>query len=175
MAQPGERMTRGLSGIKGWPKLDGIDFAAVVADPDLVIPSGSVVHVNNDGELEPGIGNKFAMPLFTITDSDSYQISDRLGGNPLTDKKAYVTSASSAGVVCIPAIAAVELSSTEFDTAGTYLPNAALTSPVTGTNKGKLVTGTVGTHTICGLVSRGVIPFYEHEALAFWPVFLPPM
>ena len=65
--------------------------------------------------------------------------------------------------------------STNYVTNAQYAPNDHLTSATgSGASAGKLVAGTLGTDTICGVVSRGVIDNgYGYNALAFWPVYLP--
>lgn len=174
MAVAGEKFEKGLNGIKGFPKIDGVDFNAVFAS-GVSAPAGSVTRLNSSGELALGVGTAFAMPLFTFHNSDDLSVSHTLGGNPATDKKAWITTDPVGRVLCIPAIAAVELTTTVFKTDDSYVPNAALKSDTTGDYAGMIRTGTHGTDTIVGVVSRGVIDnVYGYDCVAFWPVFLPP-
>lgn len=169
-----------LNAIKGWPRPHALDFvakldAASTIDP---LPQGSVVHLTADKTFLPGVGNSAVMPLFTFPASDDPDVANNTGGDPATDKGAYVPVSPIGGILALVATGAYELVSTNFDAQVSYAPNDHLTSPTTtagGVNAGTLKKGTRGTNCICGIVSRGVINNgYGTDALAFWSLYLPP-
>ena len=161
-----------LNALKGWPNQAAVDFHtefdAGVFDILDSVPPGSVVHLNDEGKYELGVGTLSVMPLFTFFDShDPTVIND--GGDPATDKGAWIGMTPTGQALSLVASGAYELVSTAF-VDGTYDPNDPLTSPIAGANAGKLQGGTLYTDMIVGLVSRGIVDNgYGHDALAFWP------
>lgn len=159
-----------INALKGWPQERPVDYSGVFASSvTSTVPAGSVVHLNSDGEFELGVGTENVMPMFTFFASDSPHVKND-GGDPDTDKNVWVPVQPNGKVLALVAIGAYELVSTQF-VAGSYPPNTLLTSAASGGNAGKLSAGTLGTHMICGQVSRGVVNNnYGYDALAFWPV-----
>jgi len=168
-----------LNALKGWPQMSAVDFEAKLnANITDRVPAGSVVSLNADLEFVLGVDSSTTnpMPMFTFFASDSPVVSN-YGGNPSTTKGVWVPISPSGNMLALVAVGAYELVSTNFKTGVTYAPNSKLTSPMTASSghvPGRLEPGTLGTNVICGVVSRGVVDNgYGHDALAFWPVFLP--
>lgn len=178
MADPVHMTEKTLNALKGWPQMAAVDFhaafaASVLEAVDRVDP-GHVVHVNEDGEFELGVGNLDVMPMFTFQASDDPDVANN-GGNAATKKGAWVAVSPTGQVMALVAVGAYELVSTAFDPddEDDLVPNAFLTSPTSGANAGKLVPGTKYTNTICGMVSRGVVDNgYGYDAVAFWPIVI---
>lgn len=161
-----------LNALKGWPQMAAVDFhtefsaAAQAAGP---VDPGSVVHINSDGDYDLGVGQDSVMPLFTFTASDDLDVINDGGGDPATDKGAFVPISPIGQAMALVAVGAYELVSTAF-VSGTYNPNDALTSDKSGANAGKLHVGTMYTDMIVGIVSRGIVDNgYGYDAVAFWP------
>jgi hypothetical protein len=173
-----------LNALKGWgTNMHAVDFVAPL-DPAALsvtaatrVPAGSVVHVNNSLNFVLGVGNLAVMPMFTFSASDDADVSND-GGDAATVAGAFIAIAPVGNMMALVAVGALELVSTNYNTAGSYTPNTHLTSPTadaSGVLAGQLTPGTLGTNTICGVVSRGVTDNgYGTPALAFWPVYLPP-
>ena len=163
-----------LSALKGWPSPHAVDFSAPF-DPSVftqtrpIINAGTVVRLNNNGQYELGVGTQRVMPLFLFTDSSAPDV-ENPGGNPATDRSAFVGIGPTGKAMALVAVGAYELVSTEFDPAGTYTPNTPLTSPDSGPNAGTLRPGTWYTDMIVGVVSRGIVDNgHGYPAVAFWP------
>lgn len=166
---PRQMTSETLNALKGWPQMAAVDFHTVF-DPDIAVrvPAGSVVHLNSDGQYELGVGTLSVMPLFTFAASDDPTVTND-GGDPATEKGVWVPIAPTGQAMSLVATGAYELVSTNF-VAGSYPPNAKLTSPTSGGSAGKLTTGTIYTDMIVGVVSRGVVDNgYGYDGLAFWP------
>lgn len=169
MARPRQMTKYTLNALKGWPQNAAVDFttmfdASVTAE---VLP-GSVVHLNDDGYYELGVGNLKVMPLFMFSGSEDPDVKND-GGDAATEKDVWVGIGPSGQAMALVAVGAYELTSTAF-IAGAYSPNDPLTSPTGGADAGKLTVGTMYTNMIVGLVSRGVVDNgYGHDAVAFWP------
>jgi len=164
-----------LNALKGWPHQHALDFhanfAPTVLANDAVVPKGAVVHLNDNLQYELGVGSLKVMPLFTFY--SSRDVSNN-GGNPATDKNVYIAGQPQGKMLALPAKGAFELVNTNF-VAGSYPPNTLLTSPTSTANAGKLTSGTYGTDTICGIVSRGIVNNgYGHNAVAYWPIVMFP-
>jgi hypothetical protein len=180
MSAPRQMTASTLNALKGWPRPNALDFEGKF-DPSTLaagrVAEGSVGHLNASGLVVLGVGNLAVMPLFNFQASDDYDVQND-GGDAATDKGVYIAINPTGVVMFLVATGAYELVTTNFDNTITYTPNATLTSPTVATgavNPGTLTGGTIGTNTICGIVSRGVIDNgYGYDALAFWPVFLPP-
>lgn len=175
MSAPTNMTAETLNALKGWPSMAAVDFQAKL-DPTIAVrvPAGSCVRLSSTLTFLLGVGNLFAMPMFTFQASDAADVSNS-GGNPATVAGAWVPIAPVGYINALVAIGAYELVSTSFDTTANFVPNSPVTSPTTGANAGLLTLGVAGTNTICGVVSRGVVNNgYGTNALAFWPVFLPP-
>ena len=174
MAVPTKMTTNMLDALKGWPRPTALDFTAklssnVTVDP---VPAGRVVHLNASGEYELGVSGT-QMPMFLFQSSNDPDVSND-GGDPATDSDLpWVPVAPTGMMMALVAVGAYELWSTEYVSAS-YAPNALLTAATgNGAAAGKLVAGTISTHNICGVVSRGLISRHNKTVLAFWPVYLP--
>ena len=169
MAAPRQMTANTLNALKGWPQPAAVDFhtefdASVTTE---VLP-GSVVHLNDEGKYELGVGTEAVMPLFMFNGSNDPDVVNE-GGDPATEKNVWVAINPTGQAMSLVAIGAYELVSTAF-VSGTYNPNDPLTSDLTGDNAGKLDVGTLYTDMIVGFVSRGVVDNgYGHDAVAFWP------
>lgn len=162
-----------LNALKGWPSMHAVDFTAAL-DPDipsedLPVLAGSVVSLNSSGNYILGVGTSNVMPLFYFPNSDDPDVQND-GGDASTTRGVFVPIAPTGQAVSLVAIGAYELVSTAF-VAGSYPPNTPLTANKSGSaTPGKLRAGTINTHMIVGLVSRGIVDNgYGHNALAFWP------
>lgn len=175
---PRDMTSQTLNALKGWPHMAAVDFSAKFSATILAarVPAGAVVSLNPSVEYVLGVGNTNRMPLFTFNASDDPDVVND-GGDPTTEKGVWVGMTPSGAALAFPAVIAAELVSTNYDTdnPADYVPNAKLTSPVeVSALAGKLVLGTLGTHTIVGVVSQGIVNNgYGTDAVAFWPVFLP--
>lgn len=169
MAAPRQMTANTLNALKGWPQMNAVDYHAAI-DSTVTTPvlAGSVVHINSSGNFIPGVGNLNVMPMFIFNSSDDPDVSND-GGDASTDPGVFIPISPTGQAMALVAIGAYELVSTAY-VAGSYLPNAPLTSATTGDNKGKLTAGTMYTNMIVGFVSRGVVDNgYGKNALAFWP------
>lgn len=172
MSAPRQMTANTLNALKGWPQPAAVDFHTEFDDGvfdilDEVLP-GSVVHLNDEGKYALGVGNDKVMPLFMFNGSNDPDVQNE-GGDPATEKGAWIPINPTGQAMSLVAIGAYELVSTAF-VAGTYDPNDPLTSAKTGADAGKLAVGTMYTNMIVGLVSRGVVDNgYGHDAVAFWP------
>jgi hypothetical protein len=138
--------------------------------------AGMVVHLNSSGLYELGVGALDCMPLFLWQSDDDYDVSQGAGaGDPATDLEAYVGIGPEGDMTTFVATGATELFSTEkVGAANTFVPNAYLTAATVGGDAGKLAIGTLGTHTICGIVSRnGFQTFQKKTGVCFWPWYFP--
>lgn len=166
----------GLDMKKGWFDMASLDYAAKMR-PDLGydIPRGRVVHVDSNGYFTPGCGN-VAIGIFLIngtTDADVSNPGTTAGG--LFMHKAISPSGKLSGVV---ATGGYEISTTEFDTAQTYVPGTLLTAPAgsSATDAGLLTNQSAVqfVNPICGVVSSGAGKNHNGVmALSFWSVWLP--
>ena len=161
-----------LNALKGWPQPAAVDFhaafdstVAAILDP---VPPGAVVSLNSSGNFILGVGNVNSMPMFTFQGSNDPDVAN-YGGDPSTQKGAWIPISPTGQVMALVAVGAYELVST-FYVSGSYAINAPLTSATSGANAGKLAVGTIGTNMIVGIVSRGLVDNgYGATALAFWP------
>jgi hypothetical protein len=169
MTAPRQMTAKTLNALKGWPQPSAVDFHTEFSEDitDEVLP-GTVVHLNEDGRYELGVGQLAVMPLFMFNGSLDPDVKNE-GGDPATEKGVWVPINPTGQAMALVAVGAYELVSTAF-VDDTYDPNDPLTSDTGGGDAGKLAAGTLYTDMIVGFVSRGVIDNgYGHEALAFWP------
>jgi hypothetical protein len=177
MVAPRQMTANTLNALKGWPSPHAVDFNATY-DPGCfslvtTVLAGMCVHLTQAGQYALGVGNLKAMPLFMFNNSDDPDVVND-GGNAAITKGVWVAIAPTGQALALVANGAYELTSTAF-VAGTYNPNDHLTSDVSGANAGLLRVGTIYTNCIVGLVSRGVVDNgYGFNAVAFWPLYLPP-
>lgn len=137
--------------------------------------AGMVVHKNSTGLFELGVGSLEVMPLFLWQSDDDFDVSQGAGaGDPATDKEAYVGIGPEGDMTAFVATGATELFSTEYTGAdNTFVPNAYLTSATGGGDAGKLAITTIGTATICGMVSEGIVTLQKKKGVRFWPLYFP--
>lgn len=183
MPAPSLMFEHGLDIAKGWFEPAALDFAAPLsANVTFVVPRGRVVHVNNQGEFEMGVGET-DMGIFLLNGSEDYDVS-----NPGTTPKGNFMHQAIApkGVMSgLVAKGGYEIESTEFDDQQTYLANQLLTAPADNadedvggvlTNQGSGGGGDVQQFVdpVCGVVSRGrFVNAHGVSVLAFWPEWLP--
>jgi hypothetical protein len=169
MAAPRQMTANTLNALKGWPQMNAVDYTSSFdASVTSVVPAGSVVSLNSSGKFILGVGNSKVMPMFLFANSDDPDIIND-GGDASTVKGVFIPIGPTGQAMALVATGSYELVSTSY-VSGSYPPNTALTSPLTTSNAGKLVAGTMGTNMIVGLVSRGVVDNgYGKNALAFWP------
>ena len=186
MVAPRTIVSHTLEGLKGWPSLHALDFAAPLSANVTIDPlyAGRVVHLNTSEEFETGLPNTNLacnMPIFLIPNSDDNDVSNP-GGDPESDYGAWVASdpPPSAKLVGLVATGAYELQTTEFEPeadAGVYNPGQGLTATnanTTAATGGRITKGTAYAVPLCGVVSRKVITnAHGVKALSFWPVWLP--
>jgi hypothetical protein len=173
----------GLDIAKGWFEPAALDFAAPLSDNvTFVVPRGRVVHVNDQGEFEMGVGET-DMGIFLLNGSEDFDVSNP-GTTPAGNfmHQAIAPKGVMSGVV---ANGSYEIESTEFDDAQTYQANQLLTATAdnttlaTGgvlTNQGSGAGGDVEQFVdpVCGVVSRGrFVNAHGSPVLAFWPEWLP--
>ena len=165
---------RTLNALKGWPHEAALDFTSSLdSSVTVTVNAGSVVHLNSSGYFILGVGSKTVMPMFTFNNSDDPDVVNN-GGDPSVDKGAFVAVSPTGQMMALPAKGAYELVSTSY-TGSSFPINTHLTSVLTGATAGKLKAGTLWTDTIVGVVSRGLTDNgYGENAVAFWPVYLPP-
>jgi hypothetical protein len=169
MAAPRQMTAFTLNALKGWPQPAAVDFHTEFAPTvtTLVLP-GSVVHLDSNGKYALGVGTLKVMPLFMFNGSDDPDVVND-GGDPATEKGVFIPINPTGQAMSLVAVGAYELVSTSF-VAGTYNPNDALTSALSGANAGLLSVGVMHTDMIVGIVSRGVVDNgYGYDAVAFWP------
>ena len=182
MVAPRRITTHGLNGIKGWPNMHAVDFAAKFYATDLAtiqaagrqVYAGMCVHLDSAGTFRLGVANR-QMPMFLFHSADEPDVVND-GGDPATDVGAWVAISPTAVLNALVATGAYELETTAFVDA-TFLPNETLTAATgTGATAGKLANSgaTPYTNAVCGVVSRGKYQnAHRVYVLAFWPVYLP--
>ena len=178
MAAPIQMTAETLNALKGWPHQYALDFSTKLASTvDAIrVPAGACVSLDANAQFILGVGTTDRMPMFLFTASDAPDAKND-GGNAATDKGVFIAISPVGNLMALVALGAYELVSTHFDRAdvANYVPNAPLTSPEEPSDDaGKLVIGVIGTDTVVGIVSRGIVDNgYGTTGVAFWPVFLP--
>jgi len=183
MTAPSMMFERRLTPAKGWADMTSLDFSAkLAAAVTFSITPGRVVHVNEDGEFETGIGAT-DMAIFLWNGKASLDVSNP-GMTPAGNfmQQPIFPAGDMSGLV---ATGGYELETTEFDSEQEYTPGDLLTAAVANTNAttgGRLTNVGTGAGNVveqyldpaCGVVSRGVVP-NEHgiDVLCFWPIYLP--
>lgn len=172
MTAPRQMTANSLNALKGWPQMNAVDyhaaFSSSISSDNLPVLAGSVVSLNSSGDFILGVGTTAVMPMFLFNNSDDPDVAND-GGDATADKGVWVPISPSGHALALVAVGAYELVSTAF-VSGTYAPNTPLTADASGTNVGKLKSGTLYTDMIVGIVSRGVVDNgYGKNALAFWP------
>jgi len=170
MAAPRQMTANTLNALKGWPNMNAVDYHAELDSSitDTVL-AGSVVSLNSSGNFIQGVGTTAVMPMFLFSNSDDPDVVND-GGDAASDAGVFIPISPTGQAMALVAVGAYELVSTAFE-AGSYAPNAPLTSDLAGgASPGKLSPGVLYTDMIVGIVSRGVVDNgYGKNALAFWP------
>lgn len=137
--------------------------------------AGMVVHRNSSGLFELGVGSLEVMPLFLWQSDDDFDVSPGAGaGDPATDQEAYVGIGPEGDMTAFVATGGTELFSTEYTgDDSTFLPNVYLTAATGGGSAGKLAVTTIGTTTICGMVSIGIDTIQKKKGVRFYPLYFP--
>lgn len=171
---PSKMIQKTLDVLKGWPRPHALDFQAKFNDAIKAdyIPQGRVMHIDPaTGKLAYGVDSLDVMPLVLWSGSQDFDVQNN-GGDAAVDKGVWVPISPSGAANTLVAIGAYEVLSTEFMDAS-YAPNDLLTA--LEADGGKVSKGTKYDDTICGMVSRGVVPnAHGYDALAFWPMVILP-
>jgi hypothetical protein len=164
-----------LNALKGWPQPCAVDYHTEFEHTvDGIVDPGTVVHLNEAGKYELGVGTLAVMPMFMFNGSHDPDVRND-GGDASTKKGVFIAINPTGQAMALVANGAYELVSTAFVTTDDYPPNTHLTSAISGPQAGLLKPGTVYTDTICGIVSRGVVDNgYGFDSVAFWPWYIPP-
>lgn len=188
MAAARQMTAHRLNPVKGWPSPVAVDYhapmsaAALAAlDPDPVF-AGRCGHLTNDLEFGLGVPSggttKIYMPIFFFHNSDDPDVNGPDGGvsgSSVTDDPEGWANVKRANQMGLVAAGSYELETSEYDTDDTYEPNHALQAATA--DEGVLSLGTVGTHAIVGIVSKGEHPVGQlpnsRNVLAFWPYCFP--
>lgn len=170
MSTPAQMFDHELNPLKGWPSPYALDKAADVKSGQPTILAGRVCCLDaSSGNLVLGLTAN-AMPLFAFQNSTDLDV---VGD----DGNLVGQGTATPRLNTLVATGSYELESTEYDT-GTYNANTALTAYAPADAKaGKLVAGTIGTHTVCGIVSAacssGITNEFKKTVIRFWSVFVP--
>lgn len=168
---PVQMTAQTLNALKGWPNPAAVDYHTEFDETlaNVVVPPGSVTHLNSEGKYVLGVGTQAVMPLFMFNGSHDLDVRND-GGDAATEKGVWIPISPTGQAMSLVAIGAYELVSTAF-VEDDYAPNDPLTSALGTTgNAGKLAVGVLYTDMIVGFVSRGVVDNgYGHDAVAFWP------
>ena len=187
MANPSQMFDHTLDAVKGWFHEAALDNSAKLSANVTIDPfeQGRVVHLNASSEYETGVKNA-NMAIFLLNSSNDADVA-----NPGGDYwQAIAPTGKMSGLV---ASGAYELESSEYRSAGTYVPGTLLGAEVqnaTAATGGILsdrniaaaavltvpwsAAGGATNQAICGVVSTGVSAnSHGVNVLRFWPVYLP--
>lgn len=163
LLDPAQNFDHLLDVVSGYDGMHDLQFRAAPATGG-DWRRGALISVDADGNFVAGLDVGHAMPLWSINDTDDFDVNSDIGN-------------ISGGIVsAYPATGGYELATTEFDAAAvaSYVPNAPLTP---GGTAGEVTAGTVpltSGETTVGIVSVGVrTEVYDQQVLQFWPVYLP--
>lgn len=150
--------------VKAFNWIHGLTKTAPLANrADTSLVMGRVMYLNSTGKFTRGLAAN-QVPHFNYRPQSA------------GDVTGYVGEGQDEIISGIVGLAGYEIQSTEFMT-GTYNPNAMLTAVDAGgaaADMGKLKAGTLGTDTICGIVSDGLSTNVDKiGVLQFWTAFLP--
>jgi hypothetical protein len=178
-----------LNPLKTWPQPHALDFAGKLHEDVTIapLPAGRCVHVDSMDTskyekiggiplLKTGVEGT-QMPLFMFQGSLDTDVINADDSTP----QEWIGFVPTGAIVCLVAVGAYELETSEFDTDRTYAPNdvlkavAADTDDTPETGGGCLTNDCeVYTDAIVGVVSRGAYTnAYGKSALALWPVYVP--
>ena len=174
MAAPRQMTANTLNALKGWPSQSAVDFHAEFASSitDTVL-AGTVLSLDSTGKYTLGVGGN-QMPLFLFHNSDDPDVVND-GGDASADKGVFIAISPTGQAMALPACGAYELVTTAFKSG--YDDTVAINDHIKAAtaDDGLISAGTVYTDTIVGVVSRGKVDNgYGHDAIAFWPWYIPP-
>lgn len=168
---------------KGWFHMAALDYTTrLSSNVQFVVPAGRVLHLNAQGEFEPGV-HETGMGLIAMTSSAALEVSSppyTAAGNFV--QRTVLPAGEMTGLVCK---GGYEVQSTEFDNTRTYVPGDLLTAVASNvdedtggvlTNAGSGAGGDVKQFLdpVCGVVARGVLTNHHGvQVLDFWPEWLP--
>lgn len=150
--------------VKAFNPIHGLTKTAELADrTDVNLVMGRVMYLNSAGKFVRGLAAN-QVPHFNYRPQSAGDVTGYMG-----EGQDEIIS----GIV---GLAGYEIQSTEYMT-GTYNPNtmlAVVDAEGAAADRGKLKVGTLGTDTICGIVSNGVsVGVDKVNVLQFWTAFLP--
>lgn len=177
MPAPDLMFEHGLDVKKGWFDMASLDYDAKLnSSVSFDVPRGRVVHVDSNGTFTPGAHNT-GVAVFLLNGSADADVSNpgtTAAGNFM--HKAIAPSGKMSGIV---ATGGYEISTTEFDSARTYVAGDLLTAAISTSNA---ATGGVLTNNgvvqyvnpVVGVVSDGKAKNHNGvQSLSFWCVWLP--
>lgn len=172
--------------IKGPSQIHRLTFSAKISANVLYdLPWGRMVHINDSGEIEPGVV-RWQMGMMLMRGALSLDVNNAGGYNyefqPVTP---------SGSTTCIVCSGGFEMWTTEYDTLQSYTPNQPLRAPIGNAANQSAVSGVLTNQTvyaisdfiangankytaICGLVSKA--PYTTalgQSVLPFWTVWYP--
>lgn len=168
-----------LNPSRGWPDIKSLTtFGKKSASLLYELRAGQCVHQNSTGFFEPGC-QLAQMPLFIFQGSDAKDVTN-YGGTQWTG------IVPAGNIMAIVGRASMELETTEFIDGATYARNEPLRSitGLTANDEGLTAAGrpttassgvlrrdgiTIGTQTVVGFVSKGLVTNYNTSMLSFWP------
>ena len=119
MSKPAQMFDHELNPVKGWPSPYAVDKSLDLVG-DKACNRGMVMSINSNGKFVVGLYCA-AMPIFALNSSGDFDVRGDDGN--LVGGLGGVSHMS--GLV---AVSALEVESTEYDAAETYLPNTPLTA-----------------------------------------------
>ena len=173
MAAPRQMTANTLNALKGWPSQSAVDFHAKFASSVVTtVLAGTVLSLDSSGNYILGCDGA-KMPLFLFNNSDDPDVVND-GGDASADAGVFIPISPTGQAMALPACGAYELVSTAFVSG--YEDTVAINDHLKGAvaDAGLIEDGTLGTDTIVGIVSRGKVDNgYGHDAIAFWPQYIP--
>ena len=176
---PEQMTSHFLNAFKGWPAPHAIDgHYPINADEETPVYQGTCMALDADLTLVRGVGTSGDMPWWLFPSSEDADVKNN-GGDAETENRTWHGTSPGGDALVLCGLACYELVTSEFveASAADFVPNAKLTSARSGgANDGKVDVGTVGTDTIVGIVTRGIVTkSYDREGLCFMTWYLPPI
>jgi hypothetical protein len=136
------------------------------------VSAGCVVYIDSNNEFVLGVGTETTAqgypPLFAFQNQNDFDVNPDLG------------NIAGGVLMALSSLGAFELESTEFAASQTFTPGVYLTADSGGSATGALTPGTLGTDTICGVVSEAGLNSdlsFENEhgqdVVRFWTCWFP--
>lgn len=173
MAVPKLITSKGMDVKKGWFDMSSLDYSAKMdSSVSVDVPAGRVVHLNTNGNFEPGAHNT-GVAIFLIQGSDDADVVNP--GGAVNDPSVFLhvpvrPSGKMSGLV---ATGGYEIATTEFDKNRSYEPGDLLTADTDGVVTNEDAVQYV--NPIVGVVSSGKVDRNHNNipALSFWTCWLP--